>query len=51
MKKIEKKELNKKFIASTKVLKNRGKQISKINKPINKQTNNALDLMTVMPAG
>jgi len=37
MKKRVKKGLNEFFIASTKVIENRGKRVSKTNKPINKQ--------------
>jgi hypothetical protein len=37
MKKRAKKRLNKNFLLSTKVLENRGEQVSKTNKPINKQ--------------
>jgi hypothetical protein len=37
MKKKAKKRLNEFFIASTKVIENRGERVSKTNKPINKQ--------------
>jgi hypothetical protein len=37
MKKRAKKGLNEFFITSTKVIENRGKRVSKTNKPINKQ--------------